>query len=338
MSKVRYIEEDEYEYWDSFVNLSEQGSCFSKSWWLKISTNDDFRICIYEGSGEIFAGLILPYFNTGKIKMPLLTQSIGILFVNKKNIRMQKKLTNEKEQTNAILEFISTEITSFDVNFSYNYDYWLPFYWKNFRETTLYTYIIDYSDFIAENHFSTLSKGHKWTLNQIQKKTNLKVVELHDLQVFYTMAKMTYERKGLRIGYSFELLNSFHLALKKNNACKIFQVIDENNNIHAVNYIIYDKHEAYYWLGASDSQYRNIGGHTFLIWETIKYFNDKTERFNFGGSMMEDVEKNFRNFSGILKPYFNISKNNQFLLKEIKRRIPMKLKNKVKYFLFKKVK
>lgn len=333
MSNVRFLKEDEYDYWDTFVDVSKQGSCFSKSWWLKIATNNDFKICIYEGEGEIFAGLILPYFSTAKITMPLLTQSVGILFYEKNGIKLQKSLTNQKEQTSEILNFVEKQIKSFDIRFQYNYDYWLPFYWRDFRETTMYTYIIDYKDFDEKSHFSTLSKGHKWIINKVTKKTPLRVEELTDLSIYYTMAKKTYERQNITIGYSYDLLENFYKVLQEHNACKIFQVLDENNNIHAVNFIIYDKHEAYYWLGASDNEYRNIGGHTFLIWETIKYFQDKTQKFNFGGSMMEDVEKNFRNFSGVPTPYFNITKNDNILLKEIKRKISPKFKDQLKNLL-----
>ena len=48
------------------------------------------------------------------------------------------------------------------------------------------------------------------------------------------------------------------------------------------------------------------GGHTELTWFGIKYFSDKVERFNFCGSMISNVEKNFRNFSAFPIPTSNV--------------------------------
>lgn len=308
MTTVRFLTPEEYPAWDNFVDQTDQGSLFSKSWWLAVTTKNSFRICVAEGDGEIFAGLPLPYYDTRHIRMPRLSQSGGILFREKKDTKLQKKLTNQKEYTNLIFEFIRDQIKTFDISFNHNYAYWSPLFWLGFKQTTKYTYLIDYKDFDATGHFVSLSKGHKWVVNKAARNESLSIKEISDLDVFYHEAKKTYARKNLNIGYSLEELAQLDLVLKEQNARKIFIVTDDENNIHAVNYFIYDKNEVYYWLGASDEQHRSSGGHTYLIWHAIKYFSDKTERFNFGGSMMEDVDKNFRNFGATPAPYYRIYK------------------------------
>jgi hypothetical protein len=335
MSNVRFIKDDEYEWWNQFVDQSDQGSVFSKSWWLKATTNNDFKICICEGDGEIFAGMPLPYYSTKHIRMPILTQSVGMLFLDKKDIKIQKKLTNQKEHTNLIYDFVKDNMNNFDLSFHYNYNFWSPFYWLGFKQTTKYTYIINYENFQAQHHFSSFSKGHKWLLNKVEKNSDLQVEEFTDLEIFYQEAQKTYKRKGLSIGYSFFQLQAIDSELVKHDARKMFKISDNLGNIHAVNYYLFDQNEVYYWLGASDEQYRNIGGHTYIIWHAIKYFSDKTKRFNFGGSMIEEVDKNFRNFGSTPMPYYTIYKHNakQKLISILKDNLSGQIKNTLKKFI-----
>lgn len=324
MAKARLLNPTEYEDWNQFVDKSDQGSVFSKTWWLSATTNNNFEICICEGDGEIFSGMSLPFYKSRSIRMPMLTQSLGILFVEKPDTKLQKKLTNQKEQTNQIFEVINGEINKIDINFHYNYYYWLPLFWLGLEQTTRYTYIIDYKDFNEDEYFIGLSKGHKWVINKARRNNKLSIVELNDIDAFYAEAEKTYARKGVAIGYSLEQLKHLDAVLQANNARKIFAIKDDEENIHAVNYYIYDKNEVYYWLGASDEKLRDSGAHTYLIWHAIKYFSDKTKRFNFGGSMMEEVEKNFRNFGATPTPYFRIyNKSIKLIIREIlKRALP----------------
>lgn len=105
------------------------------SWWLDAITDSDFKICaLFDEDNLIVAGLALPYFSSGNIHQPPLTQSLGMLYEDmskRNNMRLQKQLTNQKEYSNQIIEFVMKDIKRFSMHFNYNYDYWLPLYWKN---------------------------------------------------------------------------------------------------------------------------------------------------------------------------------------------------------------
>jgi hypothetical protein len=307
---ARILRNDEYELWDSFVDKSPQGFLFCKTWWLKSLTKDDFKICVIFEGDEIIAGLILPFISTKRIIQTQLTQSLGILFtdLSLNNMRLQKQLTKQKELTNLLILESEKYFKYFKIQFNYNYNFWLPLYWKNYNQTTKYTYIIDYAKYNPDIEFSRLSKGHKWIINQVKNRKELTIVETTDIIEFYKEAEKTYIRQKKVIGYTFETLLQLHNELSVRNNSKIFKIVDEFNNIHAMEYFIYDHNEAYYWLGASDEKYRNSGGHTYLTWYAINYFKNKVSFFNFGGSMLEQVEKNFRNFSAEPVQYFEIYK------------------------------
>ena len=203
---VRYLSEDDYEVWNHFVDQSPQGFLWDYSWWLNAITDSDFKICaLFDEDNLIIAGLALPYFSSGNIHQPPLTQSLGMLYEDmskRNNMRLQKQLTNQKEYSNQIIEFVMKDIKRFSMQFNYNYDYWLPLYWKKFTQTTLYTYVIDYSNYVLEEEFKRFSKGHKWILNKVEKKSDLQVVKTDDVEEYLVESDKTYLRQGVKKPYS----------------------------------------------------------------------------------------------------------------------------------------
>lgn len=309
--EVKYLDKAEYPSWDKFVETSPQGFIFDYSWWADILTNGDFKICaLLDEDNLIVAGIVLPFFDKKYIHNPILTQSMGILYEDmskRNNMRQQKQLTKQKEYTNALWDFFSKDINRISVRFNYHFDYWSPLYWKGCEQTTKYTYVIDYGDYVPEEEFKRFSKGHKWILNRVEKKSDLKIVETEDVDEYLRESLKTYDRQGTKRAYSDDIVRALYFELKQRDMVKIFKCVDPQGQIHGIAIFIYDQREVYYWLGASDSKLRDSGGHTYLVWHAIQYFADKTKSFNFGGSMIEAVEKNFRNFSSLPKSYYLIT-------------------------------
>lgn len=308
--EVKYLFEEDFEKWNEFVDKSPQGYIWDYTWWVNILTNGDFRVCaVLDDDNIIVAGLVLPFFSTKKVHNTILTQAQGFLFEDfnlRNNMRLQKQLTTQKEYSNLLFEFIIKDIKDFSMKFYYDYSYWLPLYWKGCKQTTMYTYVIDYKNYIPSEEFKRFSKGHKWVLNKVEKKSDLKVYETDDIEEYLAESEKTYLRQGVKRPYTSELIRKLHKEIQAHNLGKIFKIVDSQGNIHGIEYHLYNEKESYYWLGASDESLRNSGGHTYLTWYAIQYFADKVKRFNFGGSMIEAVEKNFRNFSSEPKQYFLI--------------------------------
>jgi hypothetical protein len=51
------------------------------------------------------------------------------------------------------------------------------------------------------------------------------------------------------------------------------------------------------------------------MWNAIKIASENTKRFDFEGSMIENVERFFRSFGAVPIPYYNIKKTNSLLLR-----------------------
>jgi len=61
-------------------------------------------------------------------------------------------------------------------------------------------------------------------------------------------------------------------------------------------------------MSGADPDFRSSGAQNSIHWEAIKHFYGKVKYFDFEGSMIENVEANFRKFGCVQKQYFHIYK------------------------------
>jgi len=74
-----------------------------------------------------------------------------------------------------------------------------------------------------------------------------------------------------------------------------------------VNFYIADNKSVYYLMSGTDPDLRSSGAQNLIQWEAIKYYYDKVKYFDFEGSMVENIEANFRKFGAVQKQYFRIT-------------------------------
>jgi len=213
------------------------------------------------------------------------------------------------------------KIGYYNQNFHYSISNWLPFYWKGFRQTTRYTYVIeDISD--IENVFKNFDYSKKKNINKARKTVRIK----YDLsaQEFYEHHKMTLNKQNQKISYSQNIFYELYRSVYERGCGKTIYAIDDNEIIHAALFVVWDNKSAYDLISTIDPDYRNSGASSLLIYEIINFLRDKVRKFDFEGSMIESVENSFRKFGAIQKAYFNINKSFSFTFKLI---------NSIKYFI-----
>lgn len=288
---------------------------FSKDWWLdSVCGEDAWDVVLVEKGGEIWASM--PYYKKKKaffdiIMMPLLTQTMGIYIKYPDNQKYEKRLSYEKE----IIDLVLKELPHFDYfsqNFHYNFTNWLPFYWNGFNQTTRYTYVIDNLDNL-ESIFENFSHAKRKNIKKAEKLVSIKFDLSSD--EFYNNHKMTLLKQNSKISYPYELFKTIYDNSYKNNSGKIIYAIDENSKIHAGLFVIWDTNSAYNLISTIDPDFRNSGAASLLVREIIRYVSDKTKKFDFEGSMIENVENSFRQFGAIQKPYFKIFRIDSKILK-----------------------
>ncbi len=288
---------------------------FSKDWWLdSVCGKDDWDVVLFEKGGEIWASL--PYQKTKKIifeiiTMPKLTQTMGLYIKYPPKQKYYKKLSWEKEVMESLISNLP-KVDYFSQNFDHSIANWLPFYWSGFEQTTRYTYIIENITIEdLEKNFETDIRRRR---RRKAHKIGIEIVESQDIETFYRLNTMTFARKNIDISYSFEFVKNLFERCKENNAVKMY-FAKYNDEVIAVDFLVYDENTVYYLMGGIDPSKKDLGAMDAIQFESIKFALENGKRFDFEGSMIESIEKYFRSFGAVQKPYFTISKTNSKILK-----------------------
>lgn len=305
------------EKYKKFCQSNEDMPIFSQYWWLNnVCGEHNWGVLLYEKGGHIWASM--PYYIEKKyglrlIRMPKLTQTMGPYIKYPEKQKYYKKLSWEKE---VMIHFMKNlpKVSYFVQNFHHSISNWLPLYWKGFKQTTRYTYIIDNDTDIQE-----LSKNLETDIRRRTKKAEnigVEVFESEDIEKFFELNKMTFQRQKINIPYTFDFVSNLYNNCKKHSSVKMFFAKYENEVI-ACNFLVYDKNTVYYLMGGIDPDKRDLGGMDAVQFESIKFALNNNKAFDFEGSMIESIEKYFRSFGALQKQYFKITKSTNIFIKII---------------------
>lgn len=287
---------------------------FSQDWWLdSVCGDDNWDVCLVEKGRKIYASM--PYYIHNKrgfrvINQPPLTQTLGP-WIRHESMTESKRLENEKKLLNSLISQIP-QVDYFYQHWNHKNTNWLPFYWKNYTQTTRYTYIIpniDDADKVVSKFDAAKRKNIKKAESIVRIVNNITAKE------FFDNHKMTLSLQGSEISYSFELFESIYDGAYERDSGMTIAAYDRDDNLHAALFIIWDSNSAYDLISTIDPRFRSSGASSLLIKEAIIILSGKTKAFDFEGSMIEPVERSFRQFGAEQTPYFTISKTNSKLLK-----------------------
>lgn len=300
---------DQFNMWNSFVDESPQGDVFCYSWWLDVITKSNFKIYAVFHKDTIIAGMPLALDENRKVNEPPLTRTLGVLYKDQAYLSLQKQISNQRRWLSALLNFLP--LNEFvQMSMHHNFTDWLLFRWKGFSQTTRYTYLIDYNDEKYKDLYKNLNRGRKESIKKA-KKSGIHIEQTDDIALMYKYESMSFQRQGLNFKMSFNELVLLDKQIKKNIERVVFKATDNMNRIHAMVYVVFNKRSAYALLSGGNPVFRKSGGHTLAMWEAMKYFKDKVDIFNFGGSDLESIERHLKGFGGVLTPYFHIYNEKQ---------------------------
>jgi hypothetical protein len=186
----------------------------------------------------------------------------------------------------------------------YQFTNWLQLYWQGYRQTTKYSYLLDLT------HLDQVQKkiNRNMRRNLLKANQQLQVLLLNDPEQFYTVNQLSFQRQGVKIPYTKDQFLRHEKALAEHQARQIFFAKDNQGNIHAAAYLIWDQRSSYYHLAGDDPALRHSGASIFLIWEAIRYTKEVLglDTFDFEGSIMPKIEAIRRQFGAQQRPYFYI--------------------------------
>lgn len=279
---------------------------FMQDWYLDAVCADGAWDTAAVRKGNRVVG-VLPYFIKKKgpwryVAMPRLAKMMGpYLLPEYRTPRREMPLLEE------LIDQLP-RLAAFEQDFNYTATNWLPFYWRGFRQTTRYSYVLPLAkvDKLREN----LAPDYR--NNKLPKAAGrVKVHTGNDLELFYRVHNRSYQRQGLEAPLSFDFLKHLDKVLTDRRAREIFWATDlKTGAVHSVAYLAWDKHSAYYLMAGDDPALRSSGAGILLAWEAIRYAKETLElsTFDFAGSMIRPIERVRRQFGAVQRPYFRVQR------------------------------
>ncbi|MFC1652375.1 GNAT family N-acetyltransferase [Planctomycetota bacterium] len=289
---------------------------FSQDWWLDtVCANGVWDVALVTRGGKIIGSM--PYFIKKRMGLtlltqPPLTQTLGpwIRAIDTKHAKM---LSYQKDVMSELIE----QLPSFDY-FSQNWHYhnlnWKPFYWKGFRQTTFYTFVLP--DLRNETRlWDGLEAKIRTDIRKASDRYKLCIREDPSIDDFLRLQHKTFDRQGKSLPYDEGVVRRLDYECVKRKCRKIWIAEDDKGRQHAGAYIVWNENSAYYLMGGGDPGLRNSGATSYVLWEAIKQAATVTKRFDFEGSMVESIERFFRAFGGQQELIFNVNKTNSKILR-----------------------
>ncbi len=293
----------------------EKLSVFQQSWWLDALCGEaNWQPILVFDKNEKVIGATYSFVKK-KFGFSILTQApltpITHLWFRPLPLDAQHK--KENYETDILKQIIQQfpQTSFFLVNLHFSIQNHLPFYWKSFRQTTRYTYLIDLQqnkDIILDNF------KHNVRTNIKKAQKNLTVSDLHDATIIYEILENTYRQNALKIPFSLATFNKIHELLQQRKQSFALSALDSDAKIEAVAYIVLDQKTAYFMFSGKKRK-ENHAAMSLLIWESIqKSAFLGYHFFDFDGSVLPNVEPFFQSFGGERKSYFQITKAKNKLL------------------------
>lgn len=282
---------------------------YSKAWWMDaICEPENWDVWLYKPNDNVLAAM--PYYKEqrGKYKYITkapLTQNNGIIFKEEKR-KLAKEAALQERIINAACDYIdSLHLDVYEQQFQHTFDNWSPFYWRNYTVLLRYSFVIEktmdintiWSNFTPENR-NVIRKGQRLT----QICTDISPEQ------FYKEHNRIYKRQGLNCPFSEDLWMRLYQACIDHDAGQMFLARDEDANINALMFLVWDERSVYLLMGGAMPEYSGNQAYPSLIYEGIRLANEKGCAFDFEGSMIRRIARSYREYGGTPMPYYRIRK------------------------------
>ena len=279
---------------------------FQQPWWLDAVAPDCWGEVTCEEGGRTVARL--PYVVRGRRGLRMLTQSTMTQTLGPWVDRARTDGAGALAREHALLAELEASLPpaqAFSQQFSPAILNALPFRWAGYRLELRYTYRLTQLKSTDE-----LWEGMRGNVRrEIRKgRKRLEVAENLGVDRFYDVLSKTYERQGIPVPRSLAEIERLEEACSRHGVGSMLFARDEAGEIHAVAWVVWDRHAAYYLLAGAEPRLRTSGASSLLLWEAMMRAREVTDTFDFHGSMVQPIERFFRGFGARQTPYLSVTK------------------------------
>jgi hypothetical protein len=313
---VRYLSEAEYEAWDAFVDQSEYGSIFHKSYWNKAifamdpSVTIQVAACLKED--RIVAGLI-----TGSTKKfglirtmvpPYASPFYGLLIKERESTLLSKQESYRQQVLNELLGFIEKEYQIINFSFPPGFKDIRSFNQRDYQSVEKYTYMVDTAqpDLLFEKFLPSLRR-------QIKKgeKLEYQIRELNkgaDMDTVFQLIASSYRRQVHPFRFDKKQFREFMASPALEEHLKPWSIWYEGKAVAAIVLLI-DRGIGYYWLAGVDHTYAQTGLNQVLLWQLLRRMPERgIHSFDFIGANTPSISKYKSGYNFNLISYHGVTK------------------------------
>jgi len=285
---------------------ARHGSVFNQPAWLKI-----YRSVIVNGifnQNNELIGAFNVYkaskFGFSYYLVPPYSPTNGLFFVNPAQSTPNRN-TFEKEIHEAIANWFSglkafLKITAFPPAVKDPQ----PYYWNHFKVIPHVTYILSLKGSV-DNLFENLTSEKRKSIRKAEKD-GLLVRRTGNMREVTDLVLKTFARSRQKAHSAYLHSILFEFAGPANSFA---YVAEQNGVLIGCTFCVHDATTAYYLFGGYDELNAHHGAGVSCMWRSILHAKEVgLQDFDFEGSMVEGVEKYFREFGGDLVPYYTVQK------------------------------
>jgi hypothetical protein len=278
---------------------------FQDPWWLNLVTEGNWDEVSVSTKDEIVARL--PFVKRRRFGLTILTHPPMTPYMGPWFRPSTAKAAHQFSERQALTDELLSKLPRHDIfsqNFWPDVPDWLAFYWSGFLQTTAYTnWIRDLSD--TKQVWSGFLDAARRGIRKAEKQ--VKIVISDDLDRLCHIYSATFEQQGMAQTVPEPILRRVVGGCLKVGRGRLAFAEDDKGNIHAANFLVFDNRSAHYNVGASDKQFRTSGAASLLMWNSIQFAAQRSESFDFEGSMAENVSRFFRNFNPQMTPILHVT-------------------------------
>ena len=175
---------------------------FSMPYWLD-AVAEQWDVSISADKGKVTG--VLPYclkgnFVTRRIYIPELTPYSGPVLFYPENLNEYEKRSFEKKVISELLEQLPKPLVKTSMKCYPEIDNWLPFFWKDYAQTTRYTYLIDDIK-KSPAVFEDFKDSHQRQIKKAQK-ADLFIQQCNDTGTAFEILKNTFEKQQIKTPFT----------------------------------------------------------------------------------------------------------------------------------------
>ncbi len=263
----------DYQAWDALVDLSPQGTVFSKSAFLR-SLGVNFRLYTVTNGPRTLALIAAIEDQAGQMVRYPFTPYQGPMFVPDPQVRPRQRLLDEFRLTEFIVAGLIRNYERMAFSLSWHCKDMRPFLWHNYHEAAAprftvrpqYTAVLELSALEPQAYLQEIRACRR---QEYKKAASLSVSDGADVEDFLRIYADTFARQSIAVDDArIALVRSIVEHAIDGGYGRLSQCAGPAG-IASMCLFVYDQKRAYYLLAANDPAHRNSGAATRLMVDNI---------------------------------------------------------------------